>query len=462
MGTTLLADNARAADLKSAAGDFISRDLTPAQVDELELLLGGLLAPLGGYLGAADFDSVRERAQLSDGTLWPFPLTLAVDSDFASATATGVQIALRDPEGVILAILTVADVFERDGTHHLGGSVEGLTLPLHYDHRDLRNPQAQAGDSVALIADKPIHRTEIEAATKLGSNISVIAPIGGLENPFPQVRALRAAIPHLPREQSRLSLIPTPPATEAKSWLLLALIAKNLGYKTLLASGNLELAKNHSAELGIEVADLPTGSLDDSYPEVVEAVHKGNPSRSEAGLTVFFTGLSGSGKSTIANILRVRLMERGGREVSLLDGDLVRKSLSSELTFSKEHRNINILRIGYVASEITKHGGLAICAPIAPYDGIRQQVRDNISANGGFVLVHVATPLEACEARDRKGLYAMARAGKIKEFTGISDPYEEPADAELVIQTTEMSADEACDKVIAYLEAEGYLPSVKS
>jgi sulfate adenylyltransferase len=242
---------------------------------------------------------------------------------------------------------------------------------------------------------------------------------------------------------------------------LLALIAKNLGYKTLLADGDLELAKSRSAEIGIKVAAIPTGSLDDSYPTVVEAMRSGNPPRSEAGLTIFFTGLSGSGKSTIANILRVRLMERGGRSVSLLDGDLVRKSLSSELTFSKEHRNINILRIGYVASEITKHGGLAICAPIAPYDGIRKQVRENISANGGFVLIHVATPLEACEARDRKGLYAMARAGKIKEFTGISDPYEEPEDAELVIQTTEMSADEACDKVIAYLEAEGHLPSVK-
>ena len=139
-------------------------------------------------------------------------------------------------------------------------------------------------------------------------------------------------------------------------------------------------------------------------------------------MTVFFTGLSGSGKSTIANALLVKFLEFGGRPVTLLDGDLVRKNLSSELGFSKEHRDINIRRIGYVASEITKNGGIAVCAPIAPYDGVRKDVRAMIEPVGGFMLVHVDTPLEVCEQRDRKGLYAKARAGIIKEFTGISDP----------------------------------------
>jgi len=174
-------------------------------------------------------------------------------------------------------------------------------------------------------------------------------------------------------------------------------------------------------------------------------------------VTVFFTGLSGSGKSTIASALLVKLLEIGGRPVTLLDGDLVRKHLSSELGFSKEHRDLNIRRIGFVAAEITKNGGLAVCAPIAPYDATRREVRRMVEAGGGFVLVHVATPLEVCEARDRKGLYAKARAGVLKEFTGISDPYEEPADADVVIDTTSITPEEAAQDVLLHLEREGYI-----
>jgi sulfate adenylyltransferase len=172
---------------------------------------------------------------------------------------------------------------------------------------------------------------------------------------------------------------------------------------------------------------------------------------------VFFTGLSGSGKSTIANALLVKLLELGGRPVTLLDGDIVRKNLSSELGFSKEHRDLNILRIGYVASEITKNGGIAICAPIAPYDHTRQQVRKGIEEVGGFSLVHISTPVEVCEVRDRKGLYAKARAGIIKEFTGISDPYEEPVDAEVTIDTTDISPEEAANAIVLHLESLGYI-----
>ena len=195
-----------------------------------------------------------------------------------------------------------------------------------------------------------------------------------------------------------------------------------------------------------------------SYPEVVAELRKTHRAKYEQGFTVFFTGLSGSGKSTIATALMVKLLERGGRTVTLLDGDIVRRNLSKGLGFSKEDRDTNILRIGYVASEITKAGGIAVCAPIAPYAATRAENRDVISAVGGYVLVHVATPLEVCEQRDRKGLYAKARAGIIKEFTGISDPYEEPTDAEVVIQTTELSPEEAADTIIDYLVEQGYLP----
>jgi sulfate adenylyltransferase len=182
-----------------------------------------------------------------------------------------------------------------------------------------------------------------------------------------------------------------------------------------------------------------------------------HPPRYKQGFTVFFTGLSGSGKSTIASALLVKFMEAGGRPVTLLDGDIVRKNLSSELNFSKEHRDINIRRIGYVASEITKNGGIAICAPIAPYDATRREVRQAVEAGGGFVLVHVATPIEVCEERDRKGLYAKARAGILKEFTGISDPYEVPADADLSIDTTQLSPEESAQEIVLFLEREGYV-----
>jgi sulfate adenylyltransferase len=194
-----------------------------------------------------------------------------------------------------------------------------------------------------------------------------------------------------------------------------------------------------------------------SFPEVVKELRRTRPPRSNQGFTVFFTGLSGSGKSTIANAIMVKLMELGGRPVTLLDGDVVRKHLSSELGFSKEHRDVNIKRIGYVASEITKNGGIAICAPIAPYTATRRAVREMVESYGAFVEVHIATSLEECERRDRKGLYKLAREGKIKEFTGISDPYEIPVAAELVLQTEAKDVDTCAQSVLLRLENMGLI-----
>jgi sulfate adenylyltransferase len=194
-----------------------------------------------------------------------------------------------------------------------------------------------------------------------------------------------------------------------------------------------------------------------SYPEIIEELRKTYPPRHRQGFTVFFTGLSGSGKSTIANALLVKLLEIGPRPVTLLDGDLVRKHLSSELSFSREHRDLNIQRIGFVAAEITRCGGIAICAPIAPYAQTRHRVREMIESVGGFMEVHVATPLEVCEARDRKGLYAKARAGVIKEFTGISDPYEAPQSPEMRIDTQGLSPDLAAHRILVKLESLGYI-----
>jgi sulfate adenylyltransferase len=194
-----------------------------------------------------------------------------------------------------------------------------------------------------------------------------------------------------------------------------------------------------------------------TFPEVAAELRRAYPPRARQGFTVFFTGFSGSGKSTIANALMVKLMELGGRPVTLLDGDVVRKHLSSELGFSKEHRDINIRRIGYVASEITKNGGIALCAPIAPYAQTRADVRAMVEGYGAFVEVHVATPLEECERRDRKGLYRLAREGKIKEFTGISDPYEAPETPELRVETLSVSPDDCAQDVMLKLEALGLI-----
>ncbi len=203
-----------------------------------------------------------------------------------------------------------------------------------------------------------------------------------------------------------------------------------------------------------EGADIPEWF---SFPAVVAELRRTHPPRHKQGFTVFFTGLSGSGKSTVANALMVKLMELGGRPVTLLDGDLVRKHLSSELGFSKEHRDLNIQRIGYVASEITKNGGIAICAPIAPYAATRKIVREMIEPLGGFIEVHVATPIEVCEQRDRKGLYAKARAGILKGFTGIDDPYEAPENPEMRLDTSESTPDMSAHRIIVKLESLGFI-----
>ena len=192
-----------------------------------------------------------------------------------------------------------------------------------------------------------------------------------------------------------------------------------------------------------------------SFPQVVAELRKTKPARDKQGFTVFLTGFSGSGKSTIANALMVKLMEMGGRPVTLLDGDIVRKNLSSELGFSKEHRDLNIRRIGYVASEITKNGGIAICAPIAPYATTRRAVREDIEGFGAFIEIHVATSIEECERRDRKGLYKLARAGKIKEFTGISDPYDVPTNPEMSMETENVEVDNCAHQIILKLESMG-------
>jgi sulfate adenylyltransferase len=559
----LRVDPDRAARIKEESRDWPSHDLTARQLCDLELLIDGGFSPLTGFLGKSDYDRVVSEMRLGDGTLWPIPIVLDVSAEQASGLQAGSTLVLRDDEGVMLAVLHVSDVWEPDrelearqvfGTTnrehpgvaalldrtapwYVGGRIEAIGLPHHYDFTTLRMTPAEVRDRfqrrgwrrvVAFQTRNPMHRAHLEltvrAAREVEANL-LIHPVVGMTKPgdvdhYTRVRAYQAIMSRYPANTAELSLLPLAMRMAGpREAVWHAIIRKNHGCTHFIVGRDhagpgsdstgkpfygpyaaQELLAEHEGEIGVEMVDfknmvylpdqdsyapqdeVPAGTrtlsisgtelrdrLQDgreipewfTFPQVAEELRKTHPPRSKQGFTVFFTGLSGSGKSTIANVLRVKLLEMGGRPVTLLDGDVVRKNLSSELGFSKEHRDLNILRIGYVASEITKNGGIAICAPIAPYAAVRQQVRDLIGPLGGFTLVHVATPLEVCEQRDRKGLYAKARAGIVKEFTGISDPYETPTDAELVIDTTDISPEQAAQRIILHLESEGFIDAAR-
>lgn len=406
------------------------------------------------------------------------------------------------------------------GGAFLAGPVAGVEVPVHYDFsasrltpEELRGQFAKRGWRKVLACQPAglIHRAEaariVHAARIAQANVLVLAPATEDQtvtlDHFTRIRALEHGLRYLPERGALLSLLPIPgPLASPREVLWRALLARNAGATHLLVEPEWwhgadvdarQVVTALAREAGIELVDLPRFARDEalgaflpeagegaagdtvtaevirrvregtgvpewlSFPEVVDELRRSHPVRGRQGVTVFFTGLSGAGKSTMARVLLSKLLEIGDRTVTLLDGDIVRKHLSSELGFSRVHRDLNIQRIGFVASEITKHGGIAICAPIAPYRETRRKVRAMVEAHGGFVEVHAATSLEICESRDRKGLYAKARAGLIKEFTGISDPYEAPEHAELVIDTCDCTPLEAAQMIITRLEAEGFI-----
>jgi sulfate adenylyltransferase len=556
----LIVSKDKAAELKSQSREFPSWDLTPRQVCDLELLMSGGFSPLRGFMNRADYEGVTHNMRLASGVLWPIPITLDVKEEFAKTLKPGSsKVALRDAEGVMLAVLHVEDVWQPDlkaeaeavfkstsaahpganytmskgNSWYVGGRVEGVEAPHHYDFRSLRQTPAEVRAEFARLGWRkvaafqtrnPMHRAHVELTFRAAKNNEanlLIHPSVGMTKPgdvdyFTRVRCYQLLLSKYPQGTAKLSLLPLAMRMGGpREAIWHALIRKNHGVTHFIVGRDhagpgkdtdgkpfygpyeaQELYKKHEADIGVTMVpfqmmvyledqdkyfpqdEVPKGArvLDISgtelrqrlnegrdipswftYPEVVQELRRSFPPRHKQGVTIFFTGLSGSGKSTIANVLLDKFLEMGGRPVTLLDGDHVRKNLSSELGFSKEHRDINIRRIGYVASEITKNGGIAICAPIAPYDATRKAVREMIEPHGGFILVHVSTTVEVCEQRDRKGLYAKARAGILKEFTGISDPYEAPANAEVVINTGELSPEEAAQEIILHLEREGFV-----
>lgn len=555
----LIAAPERAAELRLMSKSLPSWNLTPRQLCDLELLLNGGFSPLNGFHCHVDYDSVCSDMRLSSGVLWPIPVVLDVPQERACGLTIGQLLALRDPEGVMLAVLHVEDMwkpnqmteakrvygtadprhpgvahlFGRTNPVYVGGRVEGLQLPVHYDFRALRHTPAELRALfarlgwqriVAFQTRNPMHRAHVELTLRAAKQIDgclLIHPSVGMTKPgdvdhYTRVRCYQRILPYYPQNTVQLELLALAMRMAGpREAIWHAIIRKNHGCTHFIvgrdhagpgcgADGKpfyspyqaQKLLQEHAAELCMGVLPFETmvyaKELDSYFPEnevprgaravsisgtklrqlldageeipgwftfpgVARQLRRTYPPRHRRGFTVFLTGLSGAGKSTIANVLLVKLLERGGRPVTLLDGDVVRKNLSSELGFSREHRDINIRRIGFVAKEITKNGGIAICAPIAPYDAVRKEVRSLIADCGGFVLVHVATPLEICEQRDRKGLYAKARAGLLPYFTGISDPYELPDDAEVVIDAVDKTPEESAQAIISYLEQEDFI-----
>ncbi|MFE3997614.1 adenylyl-sulfate kinase [Nocardioides sp. YIM B13467] len=389
---------------------------TPRELDDIELIVSGALP---GPLNAPGS-----------------PLTLALPASVAEAAAADSAVEIVDPEGLPLARVTWP-----------AGEVTGLSSPAYGPFRRLyltpeQTRKAYAGRTVVPVTDAltTAETTEIAA---LGP-VLLLALVGHGTPSLSPVALLRASLlaaEDLPDAAVVAAPLASHDDPETDHALGVAVVEAYAGGDPIhaLASG------------------ISTESAD--YTEAIAAVIASDqPAPEDQGLVVFFTGLSGSGKSTLARALMDRILEQGARTVTSLDGDVVRRNLSAGLTFSKEDRETNIRRIGWVAAEISRHGGLAVCSPIAPFDSTRQDVRGYVDdAGGAFFLVHVATPLEECERRDRKGLYAKARAGEIPEFTGISSPYEEPADADVRVDTTGRSIEDALDDVIEGLREAGYL-----
>jgi len=547
--------------LKKEAIKLVSITLSERQLCDLELILNGGFYPLNSFLNKKDYNSVIDKMRLSNGKLWPIPITLDISEKTIhdNNLKENKDITLRDKEGFIVAILTIEDIWKVDkekearavfgtldtnhpGVYHLfnntnsyyiGGSIKHAQFPHHYDFQLLRHTPNELKEQfhkmgweniVAFQTRNPMHRAHKEiafrAAIENNANLLIHPVVGptmpGDINHFTRVRCYQKILKYFPEGTTSLSLLPLAMRMAGpREALWHALIRKNYGCTHLIVGrdhagpGNdkngdpyygpydaQELLVKHEKEIGIkmvpfkmmvyikdkdkymEISTVPKNykisSISGtelreklkndhkipswfSYPEVVKELKKAYPSKEKQGFTIFFTGLSGSGKSTIANGIVIKLLEKGNRQVTLLDGDIVRTHLSSELGFSKEHRDINVKRIGYVASEITKNGGIAICAPIAPFQNPRLENRKLIEQYGQYIQIYISTSLEECSRRDTKGLYAKAISGELKGFTGVNDPYEVPQNPELTIDTENITPEEAVQKVIIYLEKEGLI-----
>ncbi len=542
--------------LRAYANTLPSLQLTDRALCDLELLAVGAFSPLDRFMGRADYERVVEEMRLADGRLFPIPVTLPVDR--IDDLHYDRDIALRDARNNLLAVLTVEEIYTWDraqtaqlvfgtqdpahplvaemnrwGKTNLSGRLRVLDLPRHHDFTDLRLTPAETRarlaamgrpNVVAFQTRNPLHRAHEELTKRAADSVDgtlLLHPVVGLTKPgdvdhFTRVRSYKALLNnYYARDRALLALLPLAMRLAGpREALWHMVIRRNYGANYLIVGrdhagpGNdslgrpfygpydaQELAKQHSAELGVgvltfsemvylphenryeEATLVPNGApiasisgtqvrsdylnrgrqLPDWFtrPEVADILSESYPPRHRQGVCLWFTGLSGAGKSTTADVLTVLLLEHG-RQVTVLDGDVVRTHLSKGLGFSKEDRDINIRRIGFVAAEIVRHGGIAICAAVSPYRATREDVRALVGKER-FVEIFVDTPLSVCEDRDVKGMYAKARRGEIQGFTGIDDPYEPPVNPEITLDTVAFSPEENARRILEYLASHGYV-----
>ena len=543
-----------AAQLAAHASKLPSITLSERATCDLELLATGAFSPLDRFMNQADFGRVVTEMRLADGTLFPIPVTLTVEN----APEIGGDVALRAPDNMLLAVMTVEELFEWnvddvaanvygtiDRRHPLVAEMEGwgrfnisgrlrvLKLPARHDFAELRRTPSEVralleqrgrANVVAFQTRNPMHRAHEELVRRAAESIDgvlMIHPVVGMTKPgdvdhYTRVRTYVALTEHyFERERVVLSLLPLAMRMAGpREALWHAIIRRNYGANHFIVGRDhaspgsdsagrpfygpydaQELMAKHQSELGMTMLpfrELVYDKAHDRYEEASklpadakirslsgtqvrdEYLAKGRPlpewftrrevaailaetylPRHRQGFCVWFTGLSGAGKSTTANIL-LSLLLGHGRQVTLLDGDVVRTHLSKGLGFSKDDRDTNILRIGFVAAEIVRHGGAVICAAISPYTATRNAVRAMVGPEA-FIEVFVDTPLEVCASRDEKGLYAKAIRGEIKGFTGVDDPYERPAAPELTLDTIDATAEQNAHAIVAFLYKQGFV-----
>ena len=523
---------------------------------DLELLATGAFSPLDRFMRKADYERVLTEMRLTDGTLFPIPVTLPVNED--ELPTWGEAITLCDARNNTLAVMQIEEVYHWDplrearlvlgttdprhplvsemvswGKVYVSGELKVIDLPKYYDFIELRRTPAQVrqlleemgySNVVAFQTRNPMHRIHEELTKRAAEEVNgslLIHPVVGLTKPgdvdhYTRVRVYRALVEnYYDPKRTVLSLLPLAMRMAGpKEALWHAIIRRNYGANYFIIGrdhagpgndshgrpfyGPYEaqlMLEQYTEELGVkpvqfkeliylpdedryeEVSKIPEGvrtlsisgtqvrtdylnrgvQLPEWFtrPEVANILSESYPPRHRQGVCLWFTGLSGAGKSTTAEVLTVLLLEHG-RQVTLLDGDVVRTHLSKGLGFSKEDRDTNIRRIGFVASEIVRHGGIAICAAVSPYRATREDVRAMVGKDR-FVEIFVDTPLEICEARDVKGMYAKARRGEITGFTGIDDPYEPPINPEITLDTVNFTPEENARRILAYLGNHGYV-----
>lgn len=544
------------AALTARANRAPSIRLTERQVCDLELLATGAFSPLDRFMGQADYQQVLDQMRLAHGTIFPLPVVLTVDDD--DDIAVGMEIALRDPQNELLALMQVEEKYTwnlteaaakvygtqdlrhplvtemyRWGKYHISGPLHVLNLPTHYDFKELRLTPAETRirlqqfghhNVIAFQTRNPLHRVHEELtkrAVQEKDGVLLLHPVVGLTKPgdvdyFTRVRTYKAlAQRYYDNGRILLSLLPLAMHMAGpREALWHALIRRNYGANYLIvgrdhagpgkdSSGKpfygpyaaQEMVERFSDELGVGVVpfqmlvylpeedryeeitniteDIRTASISGTQvreeylqkgrqlpgwftrPEVAEILAETYPPRHRQGVCVWFTGLHNAGKSTTANVLTMLLQEYG-RNVTLLDGDVVRTHFSEGLGYSKEDRDSHVRRMGYVAGEIVRHGGVVVCAAVSPYRATRNDVR-NMVGQEHYVEVFVDTPIHICEQRDTKGLYARARRGEIRAFTGIDDPYEVPQFPEIRLTTLAQTPEENARQIIDLLVAQGFL-----